>query len=124
MSSRFAQSGNELPGHTSAAATAAGTAVGGAGNAVTTAGTGNAVIEEVYDTVRTEAETIFLAPFPEAVQPLLLAASNPLQSLVGNLGPVPVVEPAVEVCFQFNQPDFYVFIEYSVHLIVFSFDFW
>ena len=49
------------------------------------------------NTVRTEAEKIFLAPFLEALQPLLLAASNPLQSLVGNLGPVPVVDPAVEV---------------------------
>ena len=33
----------------------------------------------------------------ETLQPLLLAASNPLQSLAGNLGPVPVVEPALEV---------------------------
>merc|ERR1711971_1332338 len=49
------------------------------------------------NTVRTEAEKIFLAPFLEALQPLLLAASNPLQSLVGNLGPVSVVDPAVEV---------------------------
>ena len=49
------------------------------------------------NTVRTEAEKIFLAPFLEALQPLLLAATNPLQSLVGNLGPVPVVDPAVEV---------------------------
>merc|ERR1711971_739333 len=49
------------------------------------------------NTVRTEAEKVFLAPFLEALQPLLLAASNPLQSLVGNLGPVSVVDPAVEV---------------------------
>jgi hypothetical protein len=42
------------------------------------------------NTVRTEAEKVFLAPFLEALQPLFLAASNPL-------GPVPVVEPAVEV---------------------------
>merc|ERR1711971_1424435 len=49
------------------------------------------------NTVRTEAEKIFLAPFLEALQPLLLAASNPLRSLVGNLGPVSVVDPAVEV---------------------------
>ena len=219
MSSRFAQSGNELPGHASAAAVA----VGGAAGSVTAAGTGTAVIEEVDDmvtvddadageeietimvdesvdvsipvsgedssvpvtvvdesipidtvveaegtqdlflisgaqldainrllvshnkikqaainkanTVRNEAEKIFLAPFLEALQPLLLAASNPLQSLAGNLGPVPVVEPALEVespleivphvkkvCFQCNQPDFYVFIE-IVRLIFLSFDF-
>ena len=174
MSSRFAQSGNELPGHASAAAVA----VGGAAGSVTAAGTGTAVIEEVdvmvtvddadageeietimvdesvdvpisvsgedssvpvtvvdesipidtdveaegnqdlflisgaqldainrllvshnkikqatinkANTVRNEAEKIFLAPFLEALQPLFLAASNPL-------GPVPVVEPAVEV---------------------------
>merc|ERR1712051_874517 len=35
------------------------------------------------NTVRTEAEKVFLAPFLEAL------ASNPLQNLVGNLGPVP-----------------------------------
>ena len=181
MSSRFAQSGNELPGHASAAAVA----VGGAAGSVTAAGTGTAVIEEVdvmvtvddadageeietimvdesvdvpisvsgedssvpvtvvdesipidtdveaegtqdlflisgaqldainillvshnkikqaafnkANTVRTDAEKVFLAPFLEALQPLLLAASNPLQSLVGNLGPVSVVDPAVEV---------------------------
>ena len=181
MSSRFAQSGNELPGHASAAAVA----VGGAAGSVTAAGTGTAVIEEVdvmvtvddadageeietimvdesvdvpisvsgedssvpvtvvdesipidtdveaegtqdlflisgaqldainillvshnkikqatinkANTVRNEAEKIFLAPFLETLQPLLLAASNPLQSLAGNLGPVPVVEPALEV---------------------------
>ena len=40
---------------------------------------------------------MFLAPFLEALQPLLLADSNSLQSLVGNLGPVPEVDPAVEV---------------------------
>ena len=49
------------------------------------------------NTVRTEAEKVFLAPFLEALQPLLLGASNPFQGLAGNLGPVPVVEPAVEV---------------------------
>ena len=43
------------------------------------------------NTVRTEAEKVFLAPFLEAL------ASNPLQNLVGNLGPVPEVEPVVEV---------------------------
>ena len=75
------------------------------------------------NTVRTEAEKVFLAPFLEALQPLLLAASNPLLSLAGKLGLVPVVEPDVEVkspleivpqvklkvCFHFN-----VFIEFPV----------
>ena len=124
MSSRFAQSGNELPGHASAAAVA----VGGAAGSVTAAGTGTAVIEEVDVMVTVddadageEIETIMVdesvdvpisvsgedSPVPvtvvdesipiETLQPLLLAASNPLQSLAGNLGPVPVVEPALEV---------------------------
>ena len=55
------------------------------------------------NTVRTEAEKVFLAPFLEAL------ASNPLQNLVGNLGPVPEVEPVVEVESKYIRfPSFYL----------------